>query len=110
MTYLVRFEVSPGRDVLVEEDSTEEGMAPMGRIDDGIVQAAAGFSERLDSIRDAVTETLTKLGEKLNPDEITVSFGIKFSAQAGAVIAKTSVEGNLGVQMVWHQTAGEAVE
>jgi hypothetical protein len=103
VAYLAGFELSPGRDVLVEVDSTEDGFEPLGSIDDGIVRAAVGFSDRLDSIRDAVTETLTQLGEKLNPDEITVSFGIKFSAQAGAVIAKTSLEGNLGVQMVWHK-------
>jgi Trypsin-co-occurring domain 1 len=107
VAYLAEFEVSPGRDVLVEVDATADGFEPLGSIDDGIVRAAVGFSDRLDTIRDAVTETLTKLGEKLNPDEITVSFGIKFSAQAGAMIAKTSLEGNLGVQMVWHRVEAQ---
>jgi hypothetical protein len=107
VAYLAGFEVSPGRDVLVEVDSTEDGFEPLGNLDDGILRAAAGFSDRLDTIRDAVTETLTKLGDKLNPDEITISFGIKFSAQAGAVIAKTSLEGNLGVQMVWHKAEAQ---
>ena len=93
MAYLAGFEISPGRDVLVEVDSTEDGFEPLGNLDDGIVRSAAGFSDRLDTIRDAVTETLTKLGDKLNPDEITISFGIKspldysvFSASAAALL------------------------
>lgn len=105
MAELVRFEISPGRDVLVEADTDEDGLVPMGRGDDGIVQAAARFSDRLDTIRDAVAETLTALGKTVKPDEITISFGIKFSAEAGAVIAKTSVEGSLGVVMAWHKAA-----
>jgi Trypsin-co-occurring domain 1 len=106
MDTLVRFEISAGHDVLVEVDSADEGLVPVGRGRDGIVHAAGCFSDRLDSIRDAVSQALTRLEGPLNPDKITVSFGIRFTAEAGAVIAKTSVEGNLGVEMVW-QRAGE---
>jgi hypothetical protein len=105
MADLVSFEVAPGRDVLIETDSLEEGLVPAGRGPDGIVTAAARFSDRLDVVRDAVTEAMRTLKEGLNPDEISVSFGITFAAQAGAVIARTSLEGTLGVRMVWHRQA-----
>ena len=106
MDTLIQFEVSPGRDVLVEVDSADEGLVPAGLGDDGIVHAVGRFSDRLDSIRDAVSDALKRLEGPLKPDKITVSFGIRFTGEAGAVIAKTSVQGNLGVEMVW-QRAGE---
>lgn len=103
MAELVRFEVAPGRDVLVETDDIDEGIVPVKRNYDGFVDASSAFTEHIGSIRAAVQDALQEL-RKINPDEVTVSFGIKFTAEAGAVIAKTSVEGTLGVEMVWHRT------
>jgi hypothetical protein len=107
MADLVRFELFPGRNVLVEVDSVDEGLVlagGSGRGDDGIVTAAARFSERLDVIRDAVTEALDTFKQGLKPDEITVTFGIKFTAEVGAVITKTALEGTLGMTMTWRRS------
>jgi hypothetical protein len=104
MATLVRFEVSPGQDVLVETDSANEGLVPVARGHDGIVQAACRFSEHLDNIRDAVTEALATFEERLHPDEIRVCFGIRLTCEAGAVIAKTSLEGNLAMELAWHRS------
>ena len=35
------------------------------------------------------------------PDEIEVKLGLKFSVEAGAIIAKTSSEGNIEVTLKW---------
>jgi hypothetical protein len=102
---LVRFEVSPGRGVLVETDDIDEGLVPVKRNYDGFIDAGSAFTEHIGSIRDAVRDALKELRE-INPDDVTVSFGIKFTAEAGAVIAKTSLEGTLSVEMAWHR-AGE---
>jgi hypothetical protein len=102
MAELVRFEVTSGHDVLVETDDVDEGLVPVARGHDGIVEAGSAFSAHIGSIRDAVRDALKELRE-ISPDEVTVSFGIKFTAEAGAVIAKTSLEGTLGVEMVWHR-------
>jgi hypothetical protein len=103
MGTLVRFEVSPGRNVLVETEVADEGLVPAAR-DDGIVQAASRFSENLESIRDAVAKAMESLADRLSPDEIRVSFGIRMTAEAGAVIAKTSLEGTLSMQLTWHRS------
>jgi hypothetical protein len=103
MSNLVRFEVSAGRNVLVETDSADEGLVPAGRGVDGIMQAANRFSDHLDTIREAVTQALETFEEGLHPDEIKVSFGVRMTAEAGAVIAKTSLEGNLGMELVWRR-------
>ncbi len=103
MTDLVRFEIPDGGDVLIEAEDVDEGLIPVKRGQDGIFDTGMFFSDRLDSIQDAVKEALKKL-RMTNPDEIKVSFGIKFTAAAGAVIARTSVEGALGVEMSWRRT------
>jgi hypothetical protein len=35
------------------------------------------------------------------PDELGVEFGIKFTAEAGALIAKTALEGNIKISLKW---------
>ena len=100
---LVQFEVSPGREVLVETDEIGEGWMPVDRGDDGIVRAAGRLTDHLDCIREAAAEALATFQKRLSPDEIKLSFGIKITAEAGAVIARSAVEGNLGLELVWRR-------
>jgi hypothetical protein len=102
---LVQFEVSPGHEVLVETDGIDEGWVPVDRGDDGIVRAAGRFTDHLDCIREAAAEALVTFQKQLNPDEIKLSFGIKITAEAGAVIARTALEGNLGLELVWRRSS-----
>lgn len=104
MGTLVEFEVSPGHEVLVETDDIGEGWMPVDRGDDGIVRAAGRFTDHLDCIREAAAEALATFQKRLNPDEIKLSFGIKITAEAGAVIARSALEGNLGLELVWRRT------
>jgi hypothetical protein len=101
---LVEFEVSPGHEVLVETDDIGEGWIPVDRGDDGIVRAAGRFTDHLDCIREAAAEALVTFQKRLNPDEIKLSFGIKITAEAGAVIARSAVEGNLALELIWRRT------
>jgi hypothetical protein len=104
---LVSFALPDNRTVIVEtEEPFPDGLTPVGRGADGVVQAAVGFTDHLSAVRDAVAQALTELRDSLSPDDITVSFGVKFTAEAGAVIAKTAVEGNLAVEMTWHRSPG----
>ncbi|PGH46973.1 hypothetical protein CRI70_31075 [Streptomyces sp. Ru87] len=106
MTELVRFELAGDRGVVVETGEPADGLTPVRRGADGVVDSATHFTERLATVRDAVGEALTQLRDRLGPDDITVSFGVKFTAEAGAVIARTAVEGNLAVEMTWHRSPG----
>jgi hypothetical protein len=48
-----------------------------------------------------VTETVDKISDK--PTEVSVEFGIKLDAEAGAYIAKASVEAGFTVTLTWKQ-------
>lgn len=99
MARLVRFQVDESDSVVVEVDDGDAS-SQVG-VSDVIEDAADDFSAKLGSVRKAVEVALRELGETLNPETLKVSFGVKLNAQAGAVIAKTSVEGNLHVEMEW---------
>jgi len=103
MTELVCFPVSGGRSVLVEIPSPDGGLVPAGGKRNRIVEATSSFSEHLDTIRDAMQDALDKFRE-MNPDEAKISFGISFNAEAGAVIARTALGANLGVELTWRRT------
>jgi hypothetical protein len=90
MAELVRFSVAGDQSVLVEIPSPDGGLVPAGVKRNRIVEATSSFSEHLDAIRDAMEEALDKFRE-MNPEEAKISFGISFSAEAGAVIARTAL-------------------
>ncbi|MCY9787027.1 hypothetical protein KIK06_24390 [Nocardiopsis sp. EMB25] len=100
MSRLVRFSVDGGDSVVVEvDDGRDDSMLVSGGRE--IEDATQTFTEKLSTVRKAVSATLDELGNSLKPDVIKVTFGVKLTAEAGAVIAKSSVEGNLHVQMQW---------
>jgi hypothetical protein len=44
------------------------------------------------------------------PDEIEIKFGVKLDAQAGAVIARTGIQGHLEVKLKWQRAAAAPSE
>jgi hypothetical protein len=44
----------------------------------------------------------------LAPESVTVEFGIKFNAQAGVVIASSSVESNCKITLAWKPKLGSS--
>lgn len=101
---LVRFETGQGDWLLVETDEHEAGVDRIGRRDaDGVVSAATRLEEAVAQVRPAIRSVLDTLRE-LGPDQHEIEFGIKLSAEAGVVIAKTAVEGHFTVKMSWRGT------
>jgi hypothetical protein len=106
MTELMQFTVGGRDSVMVEVDSPtyldgNAGIGPAGR--GGRSDLPATFAAHLQSVREAATAALDVFRSSMSPDEVRLSFGVKFTAEAGAVIARTALEGNLGVELVWHR-------
>lgn len=97
---LVRFRLSDGQSVLVEVEDHDQGAVRVGGRDQ-LRQAQQTFDENLIRIRDATRSVLANLRTTTDPAEIKLVFGIKFNAEAGAVIARTGVEANIGIEMTW---------
>jgi hypothetical protein len=99
MDELVRFETSESS-VLVEVEAQTYGIERVGRGADGIQDAVVSMGHALEGIADAARSATEALRE-LAPDKLELEFGVKLTAEAGAIIAKTSGEAHFTVSMSW---------
>jgi hypothetical protein len=98
---LVEFKTEDGALVVVEGVDEESGARMVSR-GDGPAQAARTFESALDGVRAAAESALRVFRDgALKPDSVELEFGVKLSAEAGAVIAKGAAEGHLVVKLNW---------
>mgnify|MGYP001047850717 FL=1 len=101
MDALVEFKTEDGAVIVVEGVDEESGALMVSR-GDGPAQAARTFENALDSVRSAAESALRVFRDgALRPDSLELEFGVKLSAEAGAVIAKGAAEGHLVVKLSW---------
>jgi NTP-dependent ternary system trypsin peptidase co-occuring protein len=95
----VRFPLADGGSVLVEvevEPGFERASAPSGVLR----KATTTFEHALNEVRAAAGAALAQFRD-LGPDEVELKFGVKLDAQAGAVIARTGLQGQFEVKLKW---------
>ena len=67
-----------------------------------VVQAKTSFADAMDKIKPVAANIIGKVRElKDSPDEVEVKFGVKMTAEMGAVIASANVEGNYEITLKW---------
>lgn len=75
------------------------------RVVEGAADAVAGsFEGALEGLRNVADSLNTVMSAAVNaPDEMTVSFGIDFSASARLIIAEGNSNASLNVTMTWRR-------
>ncbi|HEY8373647.1 MAG TPA: CU044_2847 family protein [Pseudonocardiaceae bacterium] len=107
MTKLLRFELGDGDSVLVEVDENEPGMTRASRAKEVVEAAASSLGSALAGVRKAASEAVRRFRDMdARPDEVQIEFGVRLNAQAGAVIAKSGVDGHLKVKLTWRRMDG----
>lgn len=103
MKRLIEFPLEDGTTMLVEVDEPEQGgLVKASRADDVITKAHQTLEKSLEKVKPAAQFVIQKLRElHETPDEVQVSFGLKLSAEAGAVLASGGVEANYTVTLKW---------
>src|SRR2546430_16712973 len=102
MKHLVEFPLEEGGSIVIEVDEPEGAGTIREARGDIIAKAKQTFEEALNGVlpvTKSIVEKLRSIGSK--PDEIEISFGVKLSTAAGAVIASASAEANFDVTMHW---------
>ncbi len=67
-----------------------------------IDQATDTFESALENVRGAAEAILHQLSSLAQPpDEVAVEFGVKMSAESGAIIAKLAGEANFKINLTW---------
>ena len=108
MSQLVKMDLADGGSVLVEvEDAASEHVTRGGRAEDLVTDASDTLEHALDQLGPVVKGVVSRLREAADwPDEVTVEFSIKLSADANVIIARTAGEANFRISMSWSQGAG----
>ncbi|MEV6111522.1 CU044_2847 family protein [Streptomyces sp. NPDC052109] len=103
MGRLLEFTTDDGAVVVVESVEPGTGTRLVGRGDGGpAAQASSTFEGALDGVRSAAQSALRVFRDgSLCPDSVELEFGVKLTAEAGAVIAKGAAEGQLVVRLGW---------
>ena len=104
MTETVELEFAQGGNIAVQIE--ESGTATRGGLDDDASQKVTqSFDTALGSVRNIAESLHGALTGVVNaPDNVTVTFGISFSASAGVIIAKGEGGANLNITMAWDRT------
>jgi Trypsin-co-occurring domain 1 len=109
MDALVEFKTDGGGSVVVAVDDSEPGVQLVSRTGDALAQATDTFENALQRIRTAADSALRVFRDgQLKPDTVEIEFGVKLTAEAGAIIAKSAVEGHLVVKLSWSPQPGRA--
>jgi hypothetical protein len=102
MDGLVEFKTDDGAVIVVEGIEDESGSRLVARGGDGAVQATRTFEGSLEGVRAAAESALRVFRDgSLRPDSVEIEFGVKLTAEAGALIAKSAAEGHLVVKLSW---------
>jgi len=108
VTELARFELQQGGDVVVEVDAGP-ATTRVSRREDLVLEAKVSFERALGAVKDAASAALGQFQAMARqPDEVEIKFGVKLSAEAGAVIAKTGLDGQFEVRLKWTRPAPAA--
>jgi hypothetical protein len=99
-TELVQFDLANGTTVVAELD-VAPGVSRVSR--DGVLAKATGtLEDAMSRVRDAAAAALAQFQDMVRqPDNVEIKFGVKLDAQAGAVIAKTGVQGHFEIKVAW---------
>src|SRR5882757_10266135 len=108
MSQIARFPLKNGGFLAVEVDGMD---GPGGRVmrsstsADALSEASDTFEAALEKVRSAAEGILNQLRNLAQPpDEVAVEFGVKMSAETGAIIAKASGEANFKINLMWKKT------
>src|SRR2546430_14448577 len=93
MKHLVEFPLEEGSSIVVEVDEPELAGTVRAARGDTLAKAKETLEDALNKVLPATKSVVEKLrGIDNKPDEVEVSFGVKLTTTAGAVIASACAE------------------
>ncbi|MFK8184571.1 MAG: CU044_2847 family protein [Phormidesmis sp.] len=105
-----RFSLDDGTTFLAEIDEPTGNAIERVSIDSGqlVLQTKKTFEQALDKIKPVASATISKFRNLDVPaDEVEVKFGVKLSADAGAIIASVGGEVNFEVTLKWSKAKAD---
>lgn len=107
MRELAEFSLNDGTTFLVEVDeppsaAIERAALPTGQM---VFKAQQSFEEALERVKPVASTIISKLRSLNTPaDEVEVKFGLKLTADAGAIFTSVGGEVTYEITLKWNQT------
>lgn len=92
---------------MVVETSSGSSTGPAARTA-RIRDVARDLVEEIRGVSSTISATLSEIQADARPDALKLTLGLAFTAEAGIVVAKTSTEGNIVVEMTWDSPRGRS--
>jgi Trypsin-co-occurring domain 1 len=101
MSKVLQFESSRGPIyVEVSQAGGDSVRGPMAQ--KAMALATKTFEDSLDKIHDIASLVVDKIDNLTkSPDEVEIAFSLGFDMEVGAVIAKSSLDGQLSIKLTW---------
>ena len=101
MQKLIEFDSAGGR-IVVETGGTLDGAIRGAGIAGVTEKAGKSFDDSISIISPIAESALAKIsGLASIPETVEIEFGLKFTANVGAILAATGAEGTLKIKLVW---------
>ena len=109
MSQIVEFRSEEDRSLLVEvEDDRGARVMRGGRTADAVIEAGVSLETMLGGLGTAVKGIVSQVRAAADwPDEVEIEFGVKVSADANVIIARTTGEANFRIAMKWSTEPGD---
>jgi Trypsin-co-occurring domain 1 len=110
VSQIIKLNSSEGPSVLVEVDDEDPGKVMRGaRPAEAVIEAGASLEQMLASLGPAIKGIVSQVRASAGwPDETEIEFGVKLSADANVIIARTSGEANFTIALRWSAQRGES--
>jgi len=104
MGQLIEFPLENGGSIIVEVEEPAEGMVPAARPGEVVAKAEQTFEAALDRVRPIATVLIRKVRDLADPpDKAELEFGLKLTAEAGAVLTSAGGEAHCKVTLTWER-------
>ncbi|MGK7872612.1 MAG: CU044_2847 family protein [Xenococcaceae cyanobacterium] len=104
MKRIIEFPLEDGESIFVEVEETEPVDDRIGLADNVAQVAKNSFESAIDKIKPVANAVIGRVRSLNEPaDEVEVKFGLKMSAEMGAVIAAGNAEVNYEITLKWKQ-------
>jgi hypothetical protein len=108
---LVEYSLEDGTTFLIEVDEPESTVAvervalPSGQL---AIKAQQSFEQALDKVKPVASTIISKLRNLNTPaDEVEVKFGLKLTAEAGAIFSSVGGEVSYEITLKWKQNKAQ---
>jgi Trypsin-co-occurring domain 1 len=105
---IVEFPLESGESILIEVDEPAQIDDRIGLRDQVVEKATQTFESALSTVKPVANAIIAKMSSLHQPaDEVEVKFGIKISAQLGAVVASGNGEVNYEITLKWKRESSD---